>query len=95
MGYDFNDTFLNVITDKGKGAYFACITKNDAKKNFQDRFISLVQVAAREVKFRLDFPYDLIHIDSGSEESSKDPNKVQATNFSYINNIHRILYNLQ
>lgn len=83
MGADFNETFLNELTEAGKGGYFAVITKHDAKKAFQDRFISLVSVAARHVRFRLDYPKSLKHITTASEESSTDQTNVTPTNFSF------------
>lgn len=83
MGADFNEAFLNELTEAGKGGYFAVITNHDAKKAFQDRFISLVSVAARHVQFRLDYPKSLTHITTASEESSTVQTAVKPTDFSF------------
>jgi Mg-chelatase subunit ChlD len=83
MGQDFNEAFLNELTEKGKGAYFSLVTRSDAIKAMGTRFIALVMVAARDVRFRLDYPAVLAHTSSASEESSTNPQDVQPTNFSY------------
>jgi len=83
IGSDFSEAFLNTLTDAGKGSYFAAITPHDIKKAFVDRFIALLNVAARQTRFRLDFPSKLTHLTTASEQISTDPNKVQTTNFSY------------
>ena len=90
MGADFNESFLNDLTEEGKGAYFAVITNRDAKRALQDRFISLVAVAARHVRFRLDYPAALTHASTASEESSTVQQDVKPTNFSY--NTHQYFY---
>lgn len=83
VGEFFNDEFLNELTEEGKGAYFAIVTPNDIRKAFESRFISLLNVAAKDVQFRMDFPEGLIHTVSNSEEYSTDPSDVERTNFSY------------
>ncbi|MDH5559659.1 MAG: VWA domain-containing protein [Deltaproteobacteria bacterium] len=81
IGADFQEAFLNELTDIGKGAYFSLITPNDAKRAFNSRFIALVNIAAKNVHFRLDYPFGLIHTKSAAEEVSQVA--VQPTNFSY------------
>ena len=49
----------------------------------RDRFMGLINVAARDVRFRLDYPKALQSFKSASEESSKVASNVQTTNFSY------------
>jgi len=83
IGSGFNEAFLNQLTDAGKGAYFAAITPLDIEKAFLGRFIALLNVAAKDTLFRLDFPKNLTHITTAAEQISTDPNKVQSTNFSY------------
>jgi len=83
VGEDFNEEFLNELTEAGKGSYFTIITKTDAKRAFQDRFIAQLLVSARHVRFRLDFPEDMTHTTTASEESSTQEQDVQPTNFSY------------
>ncbi len=83
VGSDFNEPFMNDLTEAGKGSYFSVITNSDAKRAFQDRFIALVSVAARHVQFRLDFPETFTHVTSAAEETSTVSKDVQPTNFSY------------
>ncbi|MBN2442325.1 MAG: choice-of-anchor D domain-containing protein [Spirochaetales bacterium] len=80
---DFNEAFLNELTDTGKGAYFSIITQNDAQRAFKDRFIALISVAAKDVQFRIDYPIPLKHDETAAEETSGDPAEVETTNFSY------------
>jgi len=83
LGQDFNEAFMNQLTEAGRGAYFSVITRKDAERAFQERFMALMTVAARDVQFRLDYPAALKHTQSAAEESSQDQSKVQPTNFSY------------
>ena len=83
IGADFNEQFLNELTEAGKGAYFSLLTKTDAVRVFVDRFIALLTVAARSVRFRLDYPESMVHDTTASEESSVEAQDVQPTNFSY------------
>lgn len=80
---DFNEAFLNELAEAGKGSYFSLITRSDARRVFEERFIALVMVAARHVRFRLDYPAQLEHQVTASEESSTNPEDVLPTNFSY------------
>ncbi len=82
-GYDFNEGFLNELTEAGRGAYFAVVTEADSEKAFSTNLISLLQVAARDVRFKLEYPGLMTHITSAAEEVSTDPQDVQPTNFSY------------
>ncbi len=83
VGMDYNESFLDILTEAGKGAYFTMYTKTDADRAFNERFISLLSVAARDVKFKLEFPEEMTHISTASEESSQDESEVSSTNFSY------------
>ncbi len=83
FGANFNDAFLNQLTDHGRGAYFSVITAHDAKRAFVDRFIALIDVAAKNVRFRLDFPEQLKHTKTAAEQVSTQKSEVQPTNFSY------------
>jgi Mg-chelatase subunit ChlD len=80
---DFNEAFLNELTDTGKGAYFSIVTQNDAQRAFRERFIALLSIAAKDVQFRMDYPAILEHDVTAAEETSGDPAEVQTTNFSY------------
>lgn len=80
---NFNEAFLNELTDAGKGAYFSIVTQTDAQRAFSDRFIALLAIAAKDVQFRMDYPAVLEHDVTAAEETSGDPAEVQPTNFSY------------
>ncbi|MGE3724557.1 MAG: VWA domain-containing protein [Candidatus Sericytochromatia bacterium] len=83
IGENFNQTFLNQMTEAGKGAFFPLITRQDVKKAFQDRFMALVNVAARNVRFRLEYPEKLIHGHTAAEQISLNPQLVDPTHFSF------------
>lgn len=92
LGTGFNEAFLNELTDAGKGAYFSITSTSDVEKAFGSRFNSLINVAARDVMFKLNFPSDLIHLHSSAEEASENIQDVQSTNFSY--NTSQFFYEL-
>jgi len=83
FGFDFNEAFLNELTEAGQGTYFSVISTADAERSFGERFMSLVNIAARNVRFRLDYPASLQHTQSASEESSQVASEVQPIHFSY------------
>jgi len=83
IGQDFNEAFLDKLTEAGKGAYFSIVSKTDARRAFGDRLISLLNVAARDVQFRLDYPQGLNHVQSAAEQISQIQSEVLPTNFSY------------
>lgn len=83
VGVGFNDAFLDELTDAGKGAYFSVITPRDSARVFTDKFVSLLNIAAINVQFRLDYPPELTHVSTASEEQSSNKSEVQTTNFSY------------
>jgi Mg-chelatase subunit ChlD len=82
---DVNEAFINTLTEAGKGGYYAITTRTDAVRAFEERFIALLSVAARDVRFRLDYPLSMSRdLDTtASEQSSVNPEDVQPTNFSY------------
>lgn len=83
FGASFNEAFLNQLTEAGKGTYFSVITKSDANRDFGDRFMSLVNIAAQNVRFRLDYPAQMQRAKSASEQSSQHAEDVQPIHFSY------------
>jgi hypothetical protein len=83
FGAGFNEAFLNELTEAGQGAYFSVITEADARRSFGERFMALVNVAARDVRFRLDYPAVLKHVGSAAEQRSQNAAEVQPVHFSY------------
>ncbi len=82
FGERFNEGFLNTLTEAGKGTYFSVITEKDATRAFGERFLSLVDIAARDVRFRLDYPAGLERTHSAAEQSSQVASEVQPIHFS-------------
>ncbi len=83
LGYEHNQELLNALTEAGRGAYYSVVSKTDMKEAMTDRFIPLIDLAARNVRFKLDYPGQLYHGQSAAEQVSQDPSKVQPTNFSF------------
>lgn len=83
FGFGFNEAFLNTLTEAGKGTYFSVNTEADARRAFDERFMSLVNIAARNVRFRLDYPAALKRTVSNAEQSSQVATEVDPIHFSY------------
>lgn len=76
VGDGVNDTLLNVVTDAGRGAYVYLDSKEEAEKMLGQRFLSVVDVAARAVRLELELPwYFQVHKFFG-EIISTDASKV-------------------
>lgn len=82
LGFDFNEGFLNTLTEAGKGSYTSLISRTDAERAFGERFISLTQIAARNVRFRLDYPAALQRTVSAAEQSSQIASEVDPIHFA-------------
>lgn len=82
FGYDFNEGFLNTLTEAGKGSYTSVISLSDAERAFGERFIALTQIAARDVRFRLDYPASLQRTVSAAEQSSQVASEVDPIHFA-------------
>ncbi len=85
IGLDFQEAFLNELTDAGKGSYFSLVSTSDARKIFSNNLPSLLSVAVEDVRFKLSYPSALDHAVTAAEEISQDKEDVQPTNFSYNN----------
>ncbi|MBF2054149.1 MAG: VWA domain-containing protein [Candidatus Sericytochromatia bacterium] len=83
FGAGFNEAFLNTLTEAGQGTYASVITEADARRSFGERFMALVNIAARDVRFRLDYPAALTHVGSAAEQRSQTAAEVQPVHFSY------------
>jgi len=82
MGFEHNQTLLNALTEAGRGAYYSVVSKMDMREAMGDKFIPLIALAARNVRFKIEYPGQLYHGASSAEQISKDPGQVQPTNFS-------------
>lgn len=83
FGNNHNHKLLNDISEAGRGAYYSIVSKTDMLEAMGDRFIPLINVAARDVKFKIEYPGELFHGRSAAEQSSQVASEVQATNFSF------------
>jgi Ca-activated chloride channel family protein len=57
VGDGVNDTLLNVVTDAGRGAYIYLDSADEAGKMLGQRFLSVVDIAARAVRLELQLPW--------------------------------------
>ncbi|MBT9544989.1 MAG: VWA domain-containing protein [Candidatus Sericytochromatia bacterium] len=83
FGAGFNEAFLNQLTEVGKGSYYAIVNEEDATRAFGERFLALTHAAARNLRFKLDYPAWLKHGESAAEEISLVAEGVQPTHFSF------------
>ncbi len=54
--WNYNDRLMDALTDAGKGAYIYLDTPQEAAAMWGERFVSNVQVAARDVQVQLTLP---------------------------------------
>lgn len=81
VGHGFNDHMLNELTEKGKGAYLFLSSESAVDKVFGDKFISLLEVVARNVHFKLTMPKSIKMDVFYGEESSTVKEEVQAIHY--------------
>jgi Ca-activated chloride channel family protein len=72
----FNDDLMDTITDEGKGAYIFIDTAAEAQLMFGPRFVSNIEVAARDVQVELTLPATFEMIEFHGEEYSENPDEV-------------------
>lgn len=70
VGRDFNDAVLDMLTEKGKGAYVYLGSESVVDRVFGVGFPSLVQTIAHDVQFELDLPDSLAMERFYGEEAS-------------------------
>ena len=75
--WNFNDALMDALTDAGKGAYVFLDTTSEAAAMWGERFVSNVEVAARDVQVRLTLPPTFQMIAFYGEEYSTDPAEVE------------------
>ncbi len=73
----YNDLLMDTVTDVGKGASVFIPSKDEAWKIFADRFISTLDVAARDVRVKLDLPPGFEIVSFSGEEYSADPQAIE------------------
>ena len=85
IGSEFNDKFLNELTDIGKGGYFAMVTPGDSERIFGKGFVRFIDDAVSDIQFKLTYPESFRYLaaSSSAEQVSQEPDEVQTTNFAF------------
>ncbi|XXU21727.1 VWA domain-containing protein [Sorangium sp. So ce861] len=73
----YNDRLMDVVTDKGRGAYVYLDDVEEAFHMFRDRFDEVLEVAARGVQVELTLPWYFKMEKFYGEEYSTDPQEVE------------------
>jgi len=76
-GTSYNDRLMDSVTDAGKGAYIFVDTIAEAWSMFGERFLSNVEVAARDVQVELTLPPTFVMEEFHGEEYSENPDEVE------------------
>lgn len=77
VGDGVNDTLMNVVTDAGRGAYVYLDSEAEAEKMLGDRFLQVVDLAARAVRLEVTLPWYMQVQKFYGEQISTDPTKVR------------------
>ncbi len=93
VGRNFNDTMLNKLTEKGKGAYVYLGSEAVVDRVFGSGFDSLTQTIAHDVQFSLELPASLAMERFYGEESSTNAADVQPIHY-YANTTQLFLQDL-
>jgi len=81
-GGSYNDELMDAVTDAGKGASVFIGNSAEAETIFADRFVSTMDVAARDVRVKLDLPAGFQVVKFSGEEISSDPTEVEPQNLA-------------
>ena len=81
VGSDFNDSLLDSLTERGKGAYVFLGSGAEVDAVFGDRFVSLIETIANDVHFKLQLPPSLGMQTFYGEEASTVKERVQAIHY--------------
>jgi Ca-activated chloride channel family protein len=82
VGTDVNDDFLDMLSEKGQGAYVYLGSEAVVDRLFGTGWTSLTETIAEDVHFELDLPESLAVEKFYGEESSTVKADVQATHFA-------------
>jgi Ca-activated chloride channel family protein len=77
VGDGVNDTLMNQVTDTGRGAYVYLDSAAEAQRMLGERFLSVVDVAARGVRLEVTLPYYLTLEKFFGEVASTDSSVVR------------------
>jgi Ca-activated chloride channel family protein len=81
VGREFNDTMLDKLTEKGKGAYVYLGSEAVVDRVFGLGFESLTRTIAHDVRFALTLPDSLAMEKFYGEEASTNPDDIQPINY--------------
>jgi hypothetical protein len=81
VGHEFNDAILDMLTEKGKGAYVYLGSEAVVDRVFGLGFESLTRTIAHDVRFALTVPPSLAVERFYGEESSTNPDDIQPINY--------------
>ncbi|MEZ4238485.1 MAG: VWA domain-containing protein [Myxococcota bacterium] len=81
VGRDFNDHMLDLLTEKGKGAYVYLGSEAVVDRIFGPGFDSLVRTVAHDVQFSLDLPESLAMAKFYGEEASTNAEDVDPIHY--------------
>jgi Ca-activated chloride channel family protein len=81
VGTDFNDSLLDELTERGKGAYVFLGSPAEVDAVFGPRFVSLIETVANDVHFKLSLPPSLALKTFHGEEASTQKERVQAVHY--------------
>lgn len=73
----YNDKLMDVVTDRGRGAYVYLDSVEEAKAMFVDRFDETMEIAARAVQVELTLPWYFQIQKFSGEELSEDPEEIE------------------
>lgn len=73
----YNDLLMDVVTDRGRGAYVYLDDASEAPHVFTERFDETMDIAARGVQVELTLPWYFQMFKFYGEQYSSDPNAVQ------------------
>ncbi len=75
----YNELLMDTITDAGKGAYVFLDDEDEAAAIFgdDDRFLSVMEIAARAVQVEMIMPAGYVMAEFHGEEYSEDPEEVE------------------
>jgi hypothetical protein len=81
VGRTFNDSLLDQLTERGKGAYVFLGSENEVDAVFGPRFVSLIETIASDVHFKLHLPPSLKMDTFYGEEASTSKERVQSIHY--------------
>jgi Ca-activated chloride channel homolog len=78
----YSDALMDLVTDAGRGAYVYLDSPEEADAVFKGRFDEIMNVAAHDVRVRMDLPEYMQIDDFYGEEYSTDPANIEPQNLA-------------